>query len=54
MPFLNVSVCALAGRGRLPALETPPGFQGYRRAFRAIVEAEGVLGLFAVRCVEGA
>jgi len=38
MPFLNVALCAMAGRGRLPCLQAP--FQGYSAGFRAIVAAE--------------
>jgi len=39
LPFLNVAICAMAGQGRLPALQVPP-FQGYAEGFRAIVAAE--------------
>lgn len=51
VPFLNVSVSALAGRGRLPALQTASGsgFQGYMQAWGSIVAQEGPLGLVAVR-----
>jgi len=39
LPFLNVALCAMAGQGRLPALQVPP-FQGFSKGFRAIVAAE--------------
>jgi hypothetical protein len=55
VPFLNVSVSALAGRGRIPALQLASGaagyfhFQGYVPAFQAMWALEGPLGLFTVR-----
>ena len=45
LPFLNVTICAFAGRGRLAELYP---FQGYRNAWRAIINQEGIEGLMTV------
>lgn len=51
LPFLSVTVSALAGRGRLPALQTASasGLQRFIQAWRAMWAQEGDLGFIAVR-----